>query len=361
MLNNNDLLKLQPYLNKGKVVNIEIKEYPKNKKRNAIREIILEYSDGLKLTGNLNDNKLDMKPLTGMTSIVKYFARGKYGSNKWRGNFSGLLVKDLLNHFQPNFVIDPMVGGGTTKEVADDLGISNLCLDLNPNWGGFDALNEELPRSSDFIIWHPPYMVFEGSNMPKYSGHEWGNKPHPSDGSHITDPAAFTKWLNTISANLYTALRKNGRLAILMGDSRYKGQYYSMLKSMNIFGTLENIIIKEQFNCVSDSIQYSGKFIPITHEYLVIIRKTDNFIIPCHIVKNIEIDIRTSEKVTWRTLIQSTIESLGGTVKRKELYEILSKHPKAKSNNNIEAKIRQTLNQFPQLFIKKDEETFSIA
>lgn len=359
MINVNDLNKMAPYIAKGKVVNMEVKEYPKTRVRGEVREVLLEFNDGTKLVGNLNQEPFLMTRVKGLTTIASYFARGKYGKNSWRGNFSGLLVKDLVEHYNPKFVIDPMVGGGTSKEVFTEMGVNHLCLDLNPKWGGFDALKMELPCSSDLIVWHPPYMAFEGSAMPRYSGVEWGNKIHPSDGSHLSNPVEFTKWFNRIQANFYASLRKGGRLAIVMGDSRFRGNFYSMFKSMDVYGTLEQVIVKEQHNCISDSSKYSNaKFIPIKHEYLVIIRKDDNYIFPCHIIKQVAIDIRQSVKVTWKTLIQATIENLGGKASIGQLYEILAKHPKAKDNNNVREKIRQILGSFSQEFVRISEGVF---
>lgn len=360
MINSDDLKKLTPFISKGKVVNIEVKEYKQTRNRGPIREVLLEFEDGAKLIGDLNNPNFNMRRTTGITTICSYFARGKYGNNQWRGNFSGLLVKDLIEHYNPKFAIDPMVGGGTSKQVFDDIGVNSLCLDLNPKWGGFDALKHELPCSSDFIIWHPPYMAFEGSAMPRYSGIEWGTKSHPSDGSHITNPAEFTKWFNKIQANFYAALRKNGRMAIVMGDSRYKGNFYSMFKSMDIYGTLEQVIIKEQHNCISDSFKYSGsKFIPIQHEYLVIIRKDDNYVFPCHIVKNIPIDIRKSEKITWKTLVQATLENMGGMATVSQLYYALEGHQKSK-NNNVREKIRQVLGRYSEEFERVSDGVFKL-
>lgn len=361
MITSNDLSKLTPFISKGKVVNMEVKEYKQTRNRGPIREVMLEFEDGTKLIGDLNSPNFTMKKVTGLTTIASYFARGKYGNNQWRGNFSGLLVKDLIEHYEPKFVIEPMVGGGSSKQVFDEMGINNLCLDLNPKWGGFDALKHELPYSSDFIVWHPPYMAFEGSAMPRYSGVEWGNSPHPSDGSHITNPVEFTKWFNKIQANFYASLRKGGHLAILMGDSRFKGNFYSMYKSMDIYGTLEQVIIKKQHNCLSDNFKYLGsKFIPITHEYLVIIRKDDNYVFPCHIVKNIPIDIRKSEKVTWKTLIQATLENMGGKATVAQLYNALSEHQKANANNNVREKIRQVLGKYTEEFERVSDGVFKL-
>lgn len=349
--------KLYPYL-KGDIVNIEIKDY------NSIKEVILEYKNGDKYVGNLNSPTFQLKKLTGITSIAEYFARGNYGKNSWRGNCSGLLIKDLLTHFNVNEFCDPMVGSGTSLDVAKDLGIKCTGVDLNPKYGGFNALHDELDKSYDFMFLHPPYLVFQGSNMPTYSGNMWGRTPHIDDGSHIHNTASFTKWLNKILWNCYQSLNTGGRMAVLVGDSRYKGQYYSMFKSMNIYGTLENVIIKKQHNCISDNYNYkSNKFIPVRHEYLVIIKKNECRTIPCLIVSEKEFDIMHIKNITWKALIQNTIEFLrtsGIQVTRNTLFNQLKNHPKSKENNHLKEKIRQTINSFPKIFKKYENGTIGL-
>lgn len=355
-LTNAEYEKIKPYLND--VISMDIKDYPWKKNK----EIFLEYSDGKKMIGNLKASNFALKELSGITSIVEYFARGKYGSTSWRGNCSGLLIKDLLLHFKPKHPMDVMCGSGTFGDVADELGLDYDMFDLNPKWGGFNALKDELPRSSDFIFVHPPYFVYPDSTMPQYSGKMWGNEPDKiNDGSWIQDEAAFTKWFNQIQANLYEGLRKGGRIAYLMGDSRSKGQYYSMFKNMDIYGDLENVIVKRQFNTMSDSMKYSGKFIPIEHEYLVIIRKNDAYIVKCLTVKKQEINIMDISKIKWRHLIQSSIEKLGGKATRKEIVNEIKNHPKAKNNNHIEEKVRQIINMYPQEFKKDNQFVFLAA
>lgn len=344
LLNQKEFEKLYPYMNN--VINLEVKQY-KN-----FKEVLLENSDGKKYLGNLSETDFKIKELKGLSSVVAYFARGRYGSNIWRGNCSGLLVKDLIEHFNPSFIIDPMCGSGTVKSVADELGIRNLCLDLNPKWGGFDALKMELPYSTPFIFLHTPYYVFPGSNMPQYSGKMWGKEPHNSDGSHIHDQKEFKRWFDKVQANLYQALKKDGYMAILTGDSRYKGQYYSMFKEMDIYGEIQNVIIKKQYNCFSDSIEYKNSYIPIEHETLIIIKKVNEYNIPCLIVSKKEANIKTSVKITWRALIQSTIEHFGGKATKDQILRELKEHPKAQNNNHLEEKFRQTVNSFKNIFIK---------
>lgn len=353
MLNERDLAKLSPYFAAGKVVSIDVKD--RNRKG---REVILEYDDGRKLAGNLDDASLKMTELTGLTSIASYFARGKYGDNSWRGNCSGLLIKDLLQYYKPDTFADLAVGSGTSIEVAKDLGYTSansVFSDLNPKYGGVDITGEDLDFPLvDFIFFHPPYYVFPGSSMPVYSGRRsggmWGDEINPHDGSRISDQGQFKDWFDAANANLFKLLRKGGRLAVLMGDSKYRGQYYSMFKNMNIFGDLEQVIIKQQHNCLTDSVKYSGKFIPTVHEYLVIIKKNDPYIVPISYVGFTKRDLRESKKCTWASVIAMMLEANGGEMQFDAVVSLMEKHPKAESNSNIDAKLRQELHRHPKLF-----------
>lgn len=344
------------FLIKDNIAHIELKDYG-NK-----TEIIIEDKKGQKF---LADNNGNLKTIEGLnSSIAEYFTRGKYGENSWRGNCSGLLIKDLLQQFNVSEFCDPMVGSGTSLDVARDLGIKCTGLDLNPKYGGFNIIKNELDKAYNFIFVHPPYFVFKGSKMPVYSGNMWGETPHEDDGSHIHDEILFTKWFNKVLWKCYQSLKTGGRMAILMGDSRYRGKYYSMLKAMNIYGELENIIIKKQFNCISDKINYKNKnFIPIQHEYVAIIKKNDSCSIPCLIVSKKEFNIFNVKNVTWKALIYSTIEFLNNTgipATRETIFNQIKSHPKAKNNNNIKAKIRQIINSFPKIFYKNTNGTIAL-
>lgn len=355
MLTQKDLSVLAPYLSEGDVVNIEIRKHGRKE-----RDVVLEYSDGRKLVGNLDADKLFMRPLSGLTSISEHFARGHYGSSGWRGNCSGLLIKDILSFYKPDVFGDPAVGSGTSIDVANELGYGadrTFFNDLNPAYGGQNIASEDFDAPlMDFIFFHPPYYVFPGSSMPVYSGKGadgkgmWGDEIDPNDGSRISNPESFKCWFDNCNANLYRLLKKGGRMAILMGDSKFRGKYFSMFKEMNVFGTLEQVIIKKQYNCVSDFTKYSGKFIPIAHEYLVIIRKDSPYIVPITIVSHAERDIRTSKKTTWANIMAAFLEDSGGSMMRSDLIEKMSRHPKAESNQHIDAKMRQELQRHPKMF-----------
>ena len=94
-----------------------------------------------------------------MQSILSYKDRGNYGNSNYRGNCSGFVIKDLIEHFYPNSkpkkFIEVFSGGGTGKDVAKELNINNsIHLDLINGW---DALVDEIPSGSDFVFSHPPY------------------------------------------------------------------------------------------------------------------------------------------------------------------------------------------------------------
>lgn len=97
----------------------------------------------------------------------------------------------------------------------------------------------------------------------------YGYDPKKLDLSRIPDWDRFVEAMNYAMMKQFTALEKGGRIAVLMGDIKKKGKLYSMLSEIIKPGTLENIIIKMQHNCVSDNTTYSGKFIPIVHEYVM--------------------------------------------------------------------------------------------
>lgn len=310
-------------------------------------EVMLEYGDGTRKIATFQNGQVMVSTGTGLTTVADYFVRGNYGKSSYRGNCTGLLVKDLLEYFRPNFFMDLCKGSGTAEEVANELGIPNYCTDL---YEGNDLLKDTPPFRSDFIWLHPPYYVPAGSSMPKYSGSQWGTMAHPSDGSHLTQWDDFMKWFNQFVARGYENLVAGGRLAILVGDTRYKGKLYSPFKEMNIYGEMEHVIIKTQHNTWGDRQNYSGRFIPIAHEYLIILKKPSVMEIPMTTTQKLLMDFRQSLKISWKNLIAKYIEAAGGQLSRQELATLLTKHPKAQTNNHVEAKMRQVINTYTQLF-----------
>lgn len=202
-------------------------------------------------------------------SIISYPKRGNWGNYRYRGNCSGYVIKDLIEQLYPNsepdLFIEIFSGGGTGKDVARTLGIKNsMHLDLSNGW---DALTDEIPEGADLIFSHPPYWDIISYQLQR------GDK-NTNDLSNVIPYQEYIDKLNFINKKIYDSLKKGGRHAILIGDVRKRGIYYSIQKDMEWLGNLESHVIKVQHNTVSSSKKYSSSsFIPIAHEHLLIFKK----------------------------------------------------------------------------------------
>jgi len=68
------------------------------------------------------------------SSVCSYPMRGYYGDYKYRGNCTGLIVKDFIQSYMKNpngLVADPSIGGGTSRDVAEELGVRFKGTDLH--------------------------------------------------------------------------------------------------------------------------------------------------------------------------------------------------------------------------------------
>ena len=280
-----------------------------------------------------------------MISVVSYPERGTGGNNSYRGNCSPKLVEDLIEQYKIKNLSDYMVGSGTTEDVCGAHQIPGSFCDLNR---GFDLMTMEIPDRPENIFWHPPYggMIIYSDNM--YTAQEiidrYGFDPRVNDLSRASDWDDFIRKLNYCMLKQFSSLEKGGRMFVLMGDWKQKGRLYSMISDIAKPGTLEQIIIKMQHNCVSDSRVYSRKnFVPIVHEYCMVVRKDAALVIPVSIARKCEMDMRDSRNTTWRDVIAAVLEECGKPMKLEELYQAIDGHKKCETNNHWKAKIRQTL------------------
>ena len=278
-----------------------------------------------------------------MQSVISYENRGNYGDSKYRGNCSGNVIKDLLMYFyptsKPRQFVEVFSGGGTGLDVAKELQINNsIHLDLNNGW---DALTDEIPTGADFIFSHPPYwdIISYEKQRNSYSRNDLSNQMSYEE---------FIEKLNIVNEKIYHSLLYGGRHAILIGDVRKQGKYYSIIKDMNWYGDLESHIIKIQYNCTSDNKIYSNNnFIPIKHEHLLVFRKNKVWLFNKKTTNTIQVNIMEVTNITWRDLIQATIQYLKNKASIDDIYNILVNSQKAKNNNHVREKIRQTLNNNP--------------
>lgn len=280
-----------------------------------------------------------------MQSVVSYPDRGKYGKSSYRGNCSGRLIEDIIDQYHLSSLSDFMVGSGTTEEVVKEKGLTGYFTDLSR---GFDMLSMDIPERPENCFWHPPYhdIIVYSNNM--YSSKEvedkYGYNPEVDDLSRCKDWDDFVKKMNYCMLKQFSALEKGGRMFVLMGDIKKKGKLLSMVSEIAKPSTLEQIIIKQQFNTVSERKTYSNlNFVPIVHEYLMVCRKDSPLIFPVMMTVRKEFDMRDSLNTTWRDTVLAVLQHYGKEMSLQELYEELAPHKKAKANPNWQAKVRQTV------------------
>jgi len=294
------------------------------------------------------------------SSIVEYGVSGRdtrYGSNRYRGNTDGTIVKDFLDFCEMKFkrpvqtCSDYMVGSGTTADVCRERGIKGVFTDLRY---GFNLLLDSciIPDRPECIFWHPPYSSLIG--IP-YAGKEWsdvefmqkyGYDPKPFDLGRM-DWDQFVKALGYCMLKMYSALETGGRIGVLMGDIRRKGVYRSMLLDIPRPGEVESIIIKKQNHTMSGNKTYGNmNFVPIDQEYFLILKKLSPYILDFVYTKKAELDIRDSKAATWKDVVASAIEKIKGNVTLSQIYAEIEGHAKCLNNPHWKEKVRQVLQTY---------------
>jgi hypothetical protein len=267
------------------------------------------------------------------------------GSAKWRGNHPPTLSKALFEFLHPKMVADPMCGSGTTGDVAKQMGIACWQGDLHQ---GFDLLKNEIPVHADLVWVHPPYH-----DMVIYSGKVWGKEAMPNDLSRYPDYESFIKGLNQAHYNAYQALRPGGHLAILVGDLKRKGQLYPIQRDMTWYGEPVQTIIKLQHNVWSGNTNYSGNFIRIMHEYLVLSRKpkqvANAWLVMVRKTEIRQADQRKTTHIGWRAIVWTALQALGGEAALQEIYTVAQAQSRVqkseKDGSDWKAIIRRVLQE----------------
>lgn len=284
-------------------------------------------------------------------SIWSYPERGHWGNSKYRGNASGFVYQDLYNALRPAFVIDPCMGSGTSIEVAREMGIEALGLDLH---SGFNMLRDSILEASgkpaDLVVSHFPYH-----DMIIYSGNMYSTV-HPDDLSRCGSVEEFLEKSQQALLNQRDATRPGGHYATLIGDMRRKGAYYSFQAEFIArmpADELKGVIIKAQHNCVSDRTAYRGNFasgLPrITHEYLLVWQRPDAPVSVLMTLRNLAGQAQQRLRSTWRSIVRQAMVSLGGEATLDRLYQKVAgvAGERTEANANWQAKVRQVLQTSP--------------
>ncbi len=206
-------------------------------------------------------------PVPSLTSLHATPGRGPYGDSRYRGNCSGLLIKDLLMYFQPRSVLDPMQGGGTCRDVCRELDIPYTGHDLK---SGFNAMNPEcfcnLPKF-DFVWMHPPYW-----NMVRYS----------DDIRCLSNASSVRSWemrMRHVIRNCASVMSPRGHMAILIGDGKHNGRYLALPFRVLHAAALEGLwlaapeIIRFSHGATSSRKVYSSKLIPRLHDVCFVLER----------------------------------------------------------------------------------------
>ena len=302
-------------------------------------------------------------------TLLNFPDRGPWGESKYRGNCSGWIHAFLINQYKVKRLGEVFAGSGTGSDVCRDMGVPYIGLDLNPNPKRpdilvGDAIFGEVPEEfygRDMIFMHPPYSAL--INVP-YADSMWKD----ADGTRKDLDLGRMSWkefivaLNKTIMKFYLALPKGGRMSILMGDIKRQGRLYSMLSDIVKPGTLEQVLIKGQFNCVSDGRSYSNSsFVPITHEYLLVVKKDGVYLVPYSVPKQYEKDVRDAKSATWTDIVFAAMQAIGGKSDLERLYAEVASHERARSyTSDLKAKIRQTL-QRSRLFAPMERGVWALA
>ena len=280
-----------------------------------------------------------------MKSVMSFPERGNYGDSKGRGNTSGYVIKELIQHFNPRLFVDACEGSGTSKDVCKEMGIEYVGLDLYKGQDFTkDSILTQLPRPADICFTHPPYH-----DMIAYSGSVYGKEILTGDTSHCRNVEEFISKSQVMLMNQREATKEGGIYCTLIGDQRggslgkgnfrsYQSDFIQMMPKEELL----SVAIKLQHNCMSDTRVYNGSFIPIMHEYLLIWKKRAKslFAISFDIASELQSRVATN----WRNAIRIVMMKLQKADLNTIYYEIEKVASNLIANNpNYKAKIRQQL------------------
>lgn len=214
----------------------------------------------------LPEAPITASPVPWLTSIHGTPGRGDYGTADYRGNCSGLLIRDLLLFYTPGRVLDPMEGGGTCRDVCKELGIDYEGRDLKRGFDATDAAAFAKLGTFDFIWLHPPYW-----QMVRYNA---GESRCLSNAPTLKE---FVEQLRRVFRNCRGVLRPGGKLAVLMGDCRQQGHYLGLpFRTLNAaasvgFWLAAPEIIRFGHGATSSRQRYNTAFIPRLHDVCLVL------------------------------------------------------------------------------------------
>ncbi len=289
--------------------------------------------------------------------------RGKWGKAGWRGNCSGHVYREIFEQLTPRTFCDPMVGSGTSVEVAGEMGIQAWGLDLH---SGFNILRqsilETIGQEVDCCLAHPPYH-----SVVIYSGVVWGEAPHRDDLSRCEDEEDFIEKLQLAVLNQREAVVPGGVYGVIIGDQRKAGKYRSYQADIIARlppDELKAVLVKVQHNTVSGNRDYAKMRYPrIEHEYIVLWERPKIPMVLFGTLKTLAERFHREIHSTWANIVQFGLMECGGEADLSNLYDKVTGRARDAfpRNHNMEAKIRQTLQLHPRRFVRIETGRWRLA
>lgn len=290
----------------------------------------------------------------------------KWGNPGYNGNCTGKIPLGFIDKFHAKNVFEMYAGSGTLSDVCADYGYNYCGVDLNPNPVRSNIvamdlcdMNQEFPMEiydADFIFQHP---VYPGIKRIKYAGSAWvdTNNLAERDIQNMPFEKGMQK-INLATMRAYSAMKPGGLMAILVGEVRADGCYYSMMHDLALPGEFYQSYVKLQHNTYSDrNGQYGNSTRALTgHEMIAVIKKPSGYEIAYVVPKQYVMDIRDSKTATWKDVVVSVMRNLGSS-DLSHIYSEIEKNDKTSSNPNWKAKVRQTLQILQEHGVTKNVES----
>lgn len=285
-------------------------------------------------------------------SVLSFPDRGPWGQASWRGNCSGHVYAHLFDLIQPRTFCDPMVGSGTSTDVARERGIEAVGLDLHSGFNILrDRISAALPGSwggvTDLCVSHPPYL-----GIIKYSGEQWG-QAHPDDLSRCVDVDDFMEKLAQAALNQRDATREGGVYGVILGDVRQGGAYHALASDLQAYLPRKErraILVKVQHNVRSAPKSYGRlRYGLIQHETVLLYERLGGDVYVA--LSGAVAQQQAVSAGTWKAVLRHCLAQLSPVFTVQDAYEaVLSSAPeRVRSSVHWQAKVRQTLGRLPDV------------
>jgi len=237
------------------------------------------------------------------STVWSFPDRGNWATHKgnYRGNWSPYIPRNLILNFtkEGDWVLDQMVGSGTTLVECKLLGRNAIGVDINRDAimvardrlnfditslfetlpmpqiktyvGDARNLNEVKNDSIDLIAFHPPYANIVGYTKQKVKG----------DLSNIRKIGDYIEEMRKVAEESFRVLKPGKYCSLLIGDTRRRTHYvpvaFRILETFLEVGfILKEDVIKLQWNTTITRERWLNRnknFYLIAHEHLFIFRK----------------------------------------------------------------------------------------